>query len=427
MHFAASRDHIVHDRLAEALGRIAIEEGHLRAVALLQEAVESGENHRAGDLIGINEVQRLGHGDEHLIVDAIRDVVQLQPFTPGILIAFLHVALAAQHRRHQTQTKGNLLGPGEHVVVAQNRRHTVEGGGDVGKVEAAVGARRLLLVEDHRVALPLQPVFDVQLLEQLAHVAVGAEENMQTGLIPVAVLVLPGGHLAAEYITGFHHHRGVTGVAEVLGTGQTSQTSTGNGDAHEQPQSGGNLKRPAPTTGPAAPSTWRTHWAGSRISGRTNRPALALPRVGTGGRWDRSSDAPARAAYQQHRTFRIAPSAATPMADTLIKSTTRHVRLFTARVENGQLVADASQLTLDLDPDNEFLWDASSQEAVQQRFRELVEAHAGADLTDYTLRRIGSELEGTIRQLLQAGQLRYNPDCRVLNYSMGLPQSPATA
>jgi len=115
------------------------------------------------------------------------------------------------------------------------------------------------------------------------------------------------------------------------------------------------------------------------------------------------------------------------MADTLIKSTTRHVRLFTARVENGQLVPDASQLTLDLDPDNEFLWDSSSQEAVQQRFRQLVDASAGADLTDYTLRRIGSELEGTIRQLLQAGQLRYNPDCRVLNYSMGLPQSPSAA
>ena len=115
------------------------------------------------------------------------------------------------------------------------------------------------------------------------------------------------------------------------------------------------------------------------------------------------------------------------MADTLLKCTTRHIRLFTARVENGQLVADASQLTLDLDPDNEFLWDGASQEAVQQRFRELVNAHAGADLTDYTLRRIGSELEGTIRQLLQAGQLRYNPDCRVLNYSMGLPQSPASA
>ena len=115
------------------------------------------------------------------------------------------------------------------------------------------------------------------------------------------------------------------------------------------------------------------------------------------------------------------------MADTLLKSTTRHVRIFTARVENGQLVYDPNQLTLDLDPDNEFIWDNASQDAVQQRFRELVEAHAGQDLNDYNLRRIGSELEGQIRELLQAGALRYNPDCRVLNYSMGLPQAPQNA
>ena len=63
----------------------------------------------------------------------------------------------------------------------------------------------------------------------------------------------------------------------------------------------------------------------------------------------------------------------------------------------------------------------------RQRIRHAEDSHAGADLTDYTLRSIGSDLEGTIRQLLQAGQLRYNPDCRVLNYSMGLPQSPASA
>lgn len=110
--------------------------------------------------------------------------------------------------------------------------------------------------------------------------------------------------------------------------------------------------------------------------------------------------------------------------DTLLKSTTRHVRLYTARVENGDLVPDRSQLTLDLDPDEEFLWDEGVVLKVQDRFRELVAEHAGEDLNDYTLRRIGSELEGVIRQLLQAGELRYNPDCRVLNYSMGLPRSP---
>ena len=112
------------------------------------------------------------------------------------------------------------------------------------------------------------------------------------------------------------------------------------------------------------------------------------------------------------------------MSDTLLKSTTRHVRLFTARVENGDLVADRNQLTLDLDPDNEFLWDPSTVTTVQARFRELVEAHAGQDLTEYTLRRIGSDLEGVIHQLLQAGDLRYNPECRVINYSMGQPRSP---
>jgi len=128
----------------------------------------------------------------------------------------------------------------------------------------------------------------------------------------------------------------------------------------------------------------------------------------------------------------VAPAAPAPnppllaMADTLLKSTTRHIRLFTARVEDGDLVPDPGQLTLDVDPDNEFLWDASALEKVQAAFRAQVDANAGAELNDYTLRRIGSELEGLIRQMLQAGELRYNPDCRVLNYSMGLPRTPET-
>ena len=113
------------------------------------------------------------------------------------------------------------------------------------------------------------------------------------------------------------------------------------------------------------------------------------------------------------------------MAETLLlKCTTRHVRLFTARVEDNNLVQDPEQLTLDLDPDNEFIWNDSSVALVQKRFKELVDHHAGAELSDYNLRKIGSELEGCIRQLLQQGELSYNPDCRVLNYSMGLPRSP---
>ena len=112
------------------------------------------------------------------------------------------------------------------------------------------------------------------------------------------------------------------------------------------------------------------------------------------------------------------------MSDTLLKCTTRHVRLFTARVENDELVSDPDHLTLDLDPDNEFIWSEAVLKKVQNKFRELIENQAGEELSDYTLRKIGSDLEGLIRQLLQAGELSYNPECRVLNYSMGLPRTP---
>tara|TARA_Y100001968_G_scaffold161383_1_gene147607 strand:- start:4078 stop:4368 length:291 start_codon:yes stop_codon:yes gene_type:complete len=93
-------------------------------------------------------------------------------------------------------------------------------------------------------------------------------------------------------------------------------------------------------------------------------------------------------------------------------------------VENNELVFDPDHLTMDLDPDNEFIWTDQVEKKVQSRFCELIEAQSGQELSDYILRKIGSELEGTIRQLLQAGELSYNPDSRVLNYSMGLPRTP---
>ena len=53
-----------------------------------------------------------------------------------------------------------------------------------------------------------------------------------------------------------------------------------------------------------------------------------------------------------------------------------------------------------------------------------MELRRSGELSDYNLRRIGTELEGFIRQLLQAGELSYNPDGRVQNFSMGLPRTP---
>jgi NAD(P)H-quinone oxidoreductase subunit M len=105
----------------------------------------------------------------------------------------------------------------------------------------------------------------------------------------------------------------------------------------------------------------------------------------------------------------------------LLKSTTRHIRIYTAEVKENELAPSDNVLTLDVDPDNEFNWNEDSLQQVRQKFDELVESYTGQDLTEYNLRRIGSDLEHFVRSLAQKGDISYNLGGRVLNYSMGLP------
>ena len=107
----------------------------------------------------------------------------------------------------------------------------------------------------------------------------------------------------------------------------------------------------------------------------------------------------------------------------LLKSTTRHVRIFTAEVVDQELQFHPNKLTLDLDPDNEFIWNEYSLNKIKEKFNELIKDRVGKDLDDYEIRKIGSEIEGLIKYLLQNGKLSYNPECRVMNYSMGLPKT----
>lgn len=108
-----------------------------------------------------------------------------------------------------------------------------------------------------------------------------------------------------------------------------------------------------------------------------------------------------------------------------IKCTTRHIRIYTAEIKNNELIPSNQVLTLDVDPDNEFNWEEVALQKVYRKFDDLVEAYSGEDLTDYNLRRIGSDLEVLIRNLLNKGEISYNLDARVLNYSMGLPRVDA--
>ena len=111
------------------------------------------------------------------------------------------------------------------------------------------------------------------------------------------------------------------------------------------------------------------------------------------------------------------------MQKMLLKSTTRHVRIFTADVVDNELQFDQNKLTIDLDPDNEFLWNEECLDKINEKFTSLVSERKGKNLDDYELRKIGSEIEGLIKHLLQNGLLSYNPECRVMNYSMGLPKT----
>ena len=106
----------------------------------------------------------------------------------------------------------------------------------------------------------------------------------------------------------------------------------------------------------------------------------------------------------------------------MLKSTTRHVHILTAQVQGEELIQDDNTLTLDIDPDNEFTWNDAALQKVYRKFDALVDDYNGEDLTEYNLRRIGSDLEHFIRSLLQKGEISYNLNTRAVNYSMGLPR-----
>ena len=56
----------------------------------------------------------------------------------------------------------------------------------------------------------------------------------------------------------------------------------------------------------------------------------------------------------------------------LLKSTTRHVRIFTAEVIDKELQFHPNKLTLDLDPDNEFIWNENSLQKINEKFNEII-------------------------------------------------------
>ncbi|KAK6938354.1 NAD(P)H-quinone oxidoreductase subunit M [Dillenia turbinata] len=104
---------------------------------------------------------------------------------------------------------------------------------------------------------------------------------------------------------------------------------------------------------------------------------------------------------------------------------TRHVRIYAAYIDPVTCAMDQTQmdkLTLILDPTNEFVWTSETCNIVYSYFQELVDHYEGAELTEYTLRLIGSDLEHYIRKMLYDGEIKYNMNAQCLNFSMGKPR-----
>mmetsp|Transcript_15341 Transcript_15341/g.46134 ORF Transcript_15341/g.46134 Transcript_15341/m.46134 type:complete len:268 (-) Transcript_15341:321-1124(-) len=192
-----------------------------------------------GQLIRVDEVQRLGHGDEHLRVDALGHVVLAHELEAAELILGVDEALALDEHGQQRRRAAELLGERKHLLVHEDGKAEVKRRRDAGhEVEGRELARELLHREDHLVDLPLQAVVDVELAEEVHHVRVGPEEDVQPRLDPVAVLVLPGRDLAAEHVTRLVDHRLVPGVDEVLGGGEAREAAADDGNGLAGPALG---------------------------------------------------------------------------------------------------------------------------------------------------------------------------------------------
>ena len=197
---------VVHGRLTPAVRLVAIEEGHLQPVALVQKAIHGGEHDGHTELVGVDEVEGLGHGDEDLLVDALGHAVLPHELRDAELVLGVDEGLPLDEHGQQGRGRLQLLGEREHLLVHEDGEAEVEGGGDAGnEVEGGELPGQLLHGEDHLVDLPLQAVVDAQLGEHVHHVWVGAEEDVEPSLDPVAVRILPRRHFPAQHVPRLVH------------------------------------------------------------------------------------------------------------------------------------------------------------------------------------------------------------------------------
>mmetsp|Transcript_19464 Transcript_19464/g.42292 ORF Transcript_19464/g.42292 Transcript_19464/m.42292 type:complete len:655 (-) Transcript_19464:324-2288(-) len=215
----------------EPIGLVSVQKGHLQAVVFVQETVHGGQDNRHGKLVGIDKIQGLGHGNKDLRVDTLGHAVFSHEIRDAEFVLGIDKGLSLDEHGQQRGCRLDFLSEREHFLVHENGQTKVEGGGDSGdEIEGGEFTGQFLHGEDHLVDLPLQTIVDVEFVEQIHHVGVGSKENVQTSFDPIAVRVLPRRDFSAQHVPGFVHNGFVAGVRQVLGAGQSGESSTDDGD-----------------------------------------------------------------------------------------------------------------------------------------------------------------------------------------------------
>mmetsp|Transcript_48507 Transcript_48507/g.90907 ORF Transcript_48507/g.90907 Transcript_48507/m.90907 type:complete len:361 (+) Transcript_48507:550-1632(+) len=191
-HLAATRLNVLLQRLTESVRLVAVQECHLQAVRLVEETVHGCEDNSHGELLRVDEVQGLGHGDEDLCVNPVRHAILLHEVEDGKFVLEVNELLAFHEHREQSRGGLQLLRQRQHLLIKQDGQAEVEGSWNaLQEIKGGELSRQLLHGKDHLMALPLQAVLDVQLFEEVHHVGVSAEEDVETCLDPISVFVLP--------------------------------------------------------------------------------------------------------------------------------------------------------------------------------------------------------------------------------------------
>lgn len=100
----------------------------------LEETVESSQHNGHGQVFRVDEVEGLGHGDEHLVVHTVRNPLLFHPLGDRERIAFFNVFLAEQNGWQEPDAKLDLLRTSERRGGRTAQRREQQSLGNITKV-----------------------------------------------------------------------------------------------------------------------------------------------------------------------------------------------------------------------------------------------------------------------------------------------------